>query len=97
MLPNMLGGSDGTIQPLVSNGRKINASYQIETKIILISLGEDPSIMSFVKLKPTEDPDSLGREMYRLISDLYPICRSITGNGLRARTDLASRNEVHDV
>jgi aminopeptidase-like protein len=44
--------------------------------------------MSFVKLKSAEDPDSLGREMYRLISDLYPICRSITGNGVRATLGL---------
>ncbi len=24
-----------------------------------------------------------GKEMYRLIQELYPICRSITGNGVR--------------
>ncbi len=29
------------------------------------------------------DPDVLGREMHALIAELYPICRSITGNGLR--------------
>jgi aminopeptidase-like protein len=28
-------------------------------------------------------PDCLGREMYQLIAELYPICRSITGNGVR--------------
>lgn len=28
-------------------------------------------------------PDVLGREMYTLIAELYPICRSITGNGVR--------------
>lgn len=27
--------------------------------------------------------DSLGTQMHRLISELYPICRSITGNGVR--------------
>jgi aminopeptidase-like protein len=29
------------------------------------------------------DPDLLGREMHALIAELYPICRSITGNGVR--------------
>lgn len=29
------------------------------------------------------DPDALGHEMHALIAELYPICRSITGNGLR--------------
>ena len=32
----------------------------------------------------TCDPDNLGREMYDVIRELYPICRSITGNGLRS-------------
>ena len=32
----------------------------------------------------TCDPDNLGREMYGVIRELYPICRSITGNGLRS-------------
>lgn len=27
--------------------------------------------------------DDVGMQMYRLVADLYPICRSITGNGLR--------------
>ena len=29
------------------------------------------------------DPKAIGEEMYLLISELYPICRSITGNGIR--------------
>jgi aminopeptidase-like protein len=39
-----------------------------------------------VNTDPTLDklePDVLGREMHALIAELYPICRSITGNGLR--------------
>jgi aminopeptidase-like protein len=30
-----------------------------------------------------QDFSELGLEMYQFVSDLYPICRSITGNGLR--------------
>ena len=29
------------------------------------------------------DADRVGREMHAFISDLYPICRSITGDGIR--------------
>lgn len=29
------------------------------------------------------DPAALGAEMYELVRELYPICRSITGNGVR--------------
>jgi aminopeptidase-like protein len=29
------------------------------------------------------DPDIFGHEMYGLVAELYPICRSITGDGLR--------------
>src|SRR5215469_664854 len=35
--------------------------------------------------RTTPDPNSqeLGQDIYSFVSDLYPICRSITGNGLR--------------
>jgi hypothetical protein len=29
------------------------------------------------------DPDGMAEEMHRLMADLYPLCRSITGDGLR--------------
>lgn len=34
-------------------------------------------------LSTSSDKELLGKQMYQLISQLYPICRSITGNGFR--------------
>jgi aminopeptidase-like protein len=42
----------------------------------------------------------IGKEMHHLISELYPICRSITGEGVRRTLDLVQRHvplEVHEV
>ena len=39
--------------------------------------------MITTELKNASDPETLGLEMYELISRLYPICRSITGDGVR--------------
>ncbi len=44
--------------------------------------------------------DEVGREMYRFISELYPICRSITGNGLRETLRLIRNHiplSIHEV
>jgi aminopeptidase-like protein len=44
--------------------------------------------------------ESIGKEMHRLIEELYPICRSITGNGVRQTLDRLGRivpMEVHEV
>ena len=41
-----------------------------------------------------------GREMHRLIAELYPICRSITGDGVRETLGILGRQapiEVHEV
>ena len=54
--------------------------------------------MTGVEATPTLD--ALGREMYRLVSDLYPICRSITGNGVRHTLAIIGRQiplEVREV
>ena len=37
-----------------------------------------------------EQPDELGREAYALIERMYPICRSITGDGVRATLGIVS-------
>src|ERR1700680_3418560 len=45
-------------------------------------------------------PDNIGDEMHRLIVELYPICRSITGNGFRETLQAVRRHiplEVHEV
>ncbi|HOW96859.1 MAG TPA: DUF4910 domain-containing protein [Kiritimatiellia bacterium] len=34
-------------------------------------------------IPPLQDPAAAGREMHALAADLFPICRSITGNGVR--------------
>lgn len=39
--------------------------------------------MNILDLKTALDPKEVGREIYAVISELYPICRSISGNGLR--------------
>jgi aminopeptidase-like protein len=43
---------------------------------------------------------TIGQEMYRFIADLYPICRSITGDGLRTTLNILKRHiplVVHEV
>jgi len=45
-------------------------------------------------------PDNVGREMYELITELYPLCRSITGDGLRQTLSILKKHiplDVHEV
>ena len=44
--------------------------------------------------------DALGHEMHRLVADLYPICRSITGDGVRHTLEIIGRQiplEIREV
>jgi aminopeptidase-like protein len=46
------------------------------------------------------DMTAVGQEMYQLIIELYPICRSITGNGFRKSLRLLKKHiplEIHEV
>jgi aminopeptidase-like protein len=45
-------------------------------------------------------PADLGQRMYDLIEELYPICRSITGDGMRQTLEILNKHiplEVHEV
>jgi aminopeptidase-like protein len=51
-------------------------------------------------LKATSNAKDVGQEMYRLMSKLYPICRSITGNGFRETLNIIKehiRLEAHEI
>ncbi len=44
--------------------------------------------------------NDISHEMYQLISDLYPLCRSITGDGLRKTLDIIKKNiplAIHNI
>jgi aminopeptidase-like protein len=45
-------------------------------------------------------PEIIGRDMYQLMSELYPLCRSITGNGVRKTLQLLRHQislEIYEV
>lgn len=48
----------------------------------------------------TTDFDKIGTEMYRMVFDLYPICRSITGDGVRETLQYIKKIvplEIHEI
>lgn len=56
--------------------------------------------MSFALSEIGLNPSEVGQEMYRLISELYPICRSITGEGVRQTLRLVQRHiplTIHEI
>src|SRR5205085_2106780 len=84
----------GTIHASRSPGRRRPRSSRRATRRIPISTRRrsmaDPGL-------PNGD---VGREMYALVAELYPICRSITGDGVRKTLAILGRHvpiEVHEV
>lgn len=50
------------------------------------------AITSSPALAANQAAPDLGREMYSLVAELYPICRSITGNGVRETLRIIARH-----
>ncbi len=56
--------------------------------------------MKLDELLPTVDHEALGRRMHKMVVDLYPICRSITGDGVRATLRTLQKSiplEIHEI
>ena len=56
--------------------------------------------MNLSELKSVINLSEVGTEMYQLISKLYPICRSITGNGIRETLNIIKELvpvDIHEV
>ena len=43
-------------------------------------------------LTPLIENDAIGEDIYKLAAEIFPICRSITGDGVRKTIDLLSRH-----
>ena len=60
----------------------------------------DPSGQPAASASRGWDADREGADLYRIVSELYPICRSITGNGLRESLRLLQRQiplSLHEI
>lgn len=69
-----------------------------------ISDGLKNNVYFLLKAKPqsTKEPvsENLGEQMYDLIKELFPICRSITGNGVRKTLRIIQKHiplKIHEV
>ncbi|MGH8002934.1 MAG: DUF4910 domain-containing protein [Brasilonema sp.] len=48
--------------------------------------------MNLTDIRQKLNPDEVSHQMYQLITELYPICRSITGNGFRETLHLIQKH-----
>jgi aminopeptidase-like protein len=56
--------------------------------------------MAEAHMEAAPDAPDIGQDMYQLIAELYPICRSITGDGVRQSLGLIQKHiplEIHEV
>lgn len=56
--------------------------------------------INLTNLEKSLDDKNIGQEMHQLVSRLYPICRSITGDGVRATLNIIKEYiplEIHEV
>jgi aminopeptidase-like protein len=56
--------------------------------------------MNLNELIQTVDPKAVGAEMYALSAEMYPFCRSITGDGLRRTLETVGRQiplDLHEI
>src|SRR3990172_2952162 len=57
--------------------------------------------MSIMELEDMDNNlDKIGKEMHHLMTELFPICRSITGDGVRKTDQIISKHiplEIHEI
>ena len=79
--PGVPGASAGTIRPSASTGRRSRSSSPSATGAIPTSI---PAARAGDERRPsgaTSRRPAAGQDIVRLMAELYPICRSITGDG----------------
>src|SRR5215470_918571 len=78
-------GSAGTILHSESRGHPmIGPSSTVTSTIRPFAHDRRPALVTPDTARDPTDPALVGREMWALLADLYPICRSITGDGVRS-------------
>src|SRR5215204_1130036 len=90
----------GMIRPLQLSGHRLSVLLLNAMPHTQIFLSKGGMPMKRPDLEQSFNANTVGQDMYRLITELYPICRSITGNGFRESLHLIKRQiplEIHEV